>query len=82
MVWIGILLSCFQQFVGINVIFYYSSVLWQSVGIGEDQSLLISIISAFVNIAGTVLAIAIIDRVGGAPSCCGGRWAWPSGSGR
>ena len=66
-VWIGILLSCFQQFVGINVIFYYSSVLWQSVGIGEDQSLLISIISAFVNIAGTVLAIAIIDRVGRRP---------------
>ena len=66
-VWIGILLSCFQQFVGINVIFYYSSVLWQSVGIGEDQSLLISIISAFVNIAGTVLAISIIDRVGRRP---------------
>ena len=28
-VWIGILLSVFQQFVGINVIFYYSTTLWQ-----------------------------------------------------
>src|SRR3984957_8586615 len=34
-VWIGILLSVFQQFVGINVIFYYSSVLWQAVGYTE-----------------------------------------------
>src|SRR6266568_471668 len=31
-VMIGIGLSIFQQFVGINVIFYYSSLLWQSVG--------------------------------------------------
>ncbi len=31
-VWIGILLSVFQQFVGINVIFYYSTTLWQAVG--------------------------------------------------
>lgn len=28
-VWLGIGLSVFQQFVGINVIFYYSSVLWK-----------------------------------------------------
>ncbi len=66
-VWIGISLSAFQQLVGINVIFYYSSVLWQSVGIGEDQSLLISILSAVVNIAGTILAISIIDKVGRRP---------------
>ncbi|PSM37723.1 MFS transporter, partial [Streptomyces dioscori] len=32
-VWIGIGLSVFQQFVGINVAFYYSSTLWQSVGV-------------------------------------------------
>ncbi len=31
-VWIGIALSVFQQFVGINVIFYYSTTLWRSVG--------------------------------------------------
>ncbi len=28
-VWIGIILSVFQQFVGINVIFYYSTTLWR-----------------------------------------------------
>ena len=38
-VWVGIGLSVFQQFVGINVIFYYSSVLWQAVGFSESNSL-------------------------------------------
>ncbi|NUR26045.1 MAG: sugar porter family MFS transporter [Catenulispora sp.] len=66
-VWIGIGLSIFQQFVGINVIFYYSSLLWQSVGIDTSNSLLISMISAMVNIAGTVVAMALVDRIGRRP---------------
>ena len=66
-VWIGIGLSVFQQFDGINVIFYYSSLLWQSVGIDTSNSLLISMISAVVNIAGTVVAMALVDRVGRRP---------------
>ncbi|APU17950.1 MULTISPECIES: sugar porter family MFS transporter [Actinoalloteichus] len=66
-VWVGIGLSMLQQFVGINVIFYYSATLWQSVGIGEDAALLNSVVSAVVNILGTFLAIALIDRVGRRP---------------
>ncbi|WP_433469161.1 MFS transporter [Spirillospora sp. CA-128828] len=38
-VWVGILLSVFQQFVGINVIFYYSSSLWQAVGFSENDAI-------------------------------------------
>lgn len=38
-VWVGIGLSVFQQFVGINVIFYDSSVLWRAVGFSEQDSL-------------------------------------------
>jgi MFS transporter, SP family, sugar:H+ symporter len=45
-VWVGIGLSVFQQFVGINVIFYYSSVLWQAVGFSESQSLSITVITS------------------------------------
>ena len=67
LVLLGIALAALQQFVGINVIFYYSATLWQSVGIGEDRALLISVVSAAVNIAGTFVAIAIIDRVGRRP---------------
>src|SRR6185437_10447964 len=66
-VWIGIALSVFQQFVGINVIFYYSSVLWQSVGITQANSLLISFSSSVINIIGTFIAISLVDKIGRKP---------------
>ncbi|WP_030914756.1 sugar porter family MFS transporter [Streptosporangium amethystogenes] len=66
-VWIGVLLSVFQQFVGINVIFYYSASLWQSVGINQSDSLLISFSTSIINIVGTFIAIALVDRIGRRP---------------
>ena len=64
---IGIVASIFQQFVGINVIFYYSSLLWQSVGYNVSNSLLLSVSTSIVNVIGTVVAISFIDRVGRRP---------------
>jgi len=66
-VWVGILLSVFQQFVGINVIFYYSTTLWRSVGFSEQDSLSITVITSVTNIVVTLIAIAIVDRVGRKP---------------
>jgi MFS transporter, SP family, sugar:H+ symporter len=66
-VWVGIGLSVFQQFVGINVIFYYSSVLWQAVGFSTKDSLLISVITSVVNIVSTLIAISLIDKSGRRP---------------
>ncbi|MET4581920.1 sugar porter (SP) family MFS transporter [Conyzicola nivalis] len=66
-VWVGIILSVFQQFVGINVIFYYSTTLWKSVGFEESDSLTISVATAVTNIAVTFVAIALVDRVGRRP---------------
>jgi SP family sugar:H+ symporter-like MFS transporter len=66
-VWVGLILSVLQQFVGINVIFYYSSILWQAVGFTESNSLQISVISGGINIAATVVAILAIDRFGRRP---------------
>jgi len=63
-VWIGIALSVFQQFVGINVIFYYSSTLWQSVGFTEEDALTQTVITSVTNIAVTIVAIALIDKIG------------------
>jgi MFS transporter, SP family, sugar:H+ symporter len=37
-VWIGLGVAVLQQFVGINVIFYYSSVLWSSVGFSDSDA--------------------------------------------
>ena len=66
-VWIGIILSILQQFVGINVIFYYSTTLWRSVGFQERDSFTISVITSVTNIAVTFVAIALVDRVGRRP---------------
>jgi MFS transporter, SP family, sugar:H+ symporter len=66
-VWVGVGLSVFQQFVGINVIFYYSNVLWQAVGFGESQAFIITVITSITNIATTLIAIALIDKIGRKP---------------
>ncbi len=63
-VWVGVLLSVFQQAVGINVIFYYSSALWQQVGFSESDALVITVITSVTNIVVTLVAITMIDKVG------------------
>ena len=64
LVWIGIWLAIFQQFVGINAIFYYSTTLWQSVGFSESASFQTSVITAVINVAMTFVAILFVDRIG------------------
>ncbi|WP_328844609.1 sugar porter family MFS transporter [Streptomyces sp. NBC_00258] len=66
-VWIGIGLSVFQQFVGINVAFYYSSTLWQSVGVDPSESFFYSFTTSIINIVGTVIAMIFVDRIGRKP---------------
>ena len=66
-VWIGIGLSVLQQFTGINVIFYYSTTLWQAVGFTEQDSLTITVITSVTNIVTTIVAIMLIDKVGRKP---------------
>ncbi|TVL94341.1 sugar porter family MFS transporter [Streptomyces sp. SAJ15] len=66
-VWIGIGLSVFQQLVGINVAFYYSSTLWQSVGVDPSSSFFYSFTTSIINILGTVIAMIFVDRIGRKP---------------
>ena len=66
-VWVGIGLSVLQQFVGINVIFYYSSVLWRAVGFYEQDSLKLTVITGAVNIVTTLIAIVFVDKFGRKP---------------
>ncbi|MGX1851272.1 sugar porter family MFS transporter [Streptomyces sp. NPDC055299] len=66
-VWVGIGLSVFQQLVGINVAFYYSSALWQSVGIDPSASFFYSFTTSIINIIGTVIAMIFVDRIGRRP---------------
>lgn len=64
---IGVLLSVFQQFVGINVVLYYAPEIFKSMGSGTDTALLQTIIVGVVNLVFTVLAIMTVDKFGRKP---------------
>lgn len=63
----GIGLAILQQFVGINVIFYYGTILWQSVGFGESDAFLTSLVSSGINLTMTIAAVLLIDKIGRKP---------------
>ena len=67
LVWAGIGLAVLQQFVGINVVFYYGAALWEAVGFTEDQALQTNILSGALSIGACLLAIALVDRIGRRP---------------
>lgn len=64
---IGILLSVFQQFVGINVVLYYAGNIFRNMGSTTDSSMVQTIIVGCVNLIFTVLAIMTVDRFGRKP---------------
>ena len=66
-VWVGIGLATFQQLVGINVVFYYGAVLWQSVGFTESDALFINIISGGLSIGAVLFTVLLVDRIGRKP---------------
>ena len=66
-VWAGIMLATFQQFVGINIIFYYGETLWKLAGVSEEVALERNIVSGLVSIAAVLVALAVIDKVGRKP---------------
>lgn len=63
-VWVGVALAVLQSWVGIDVIFYYSTSLWQSVGFDESAAFGLSVFSSVINVLATIVAILLIDRVG------------------
>lgn len=64
---VGILLSGFQQFVGINVVLYYAPEIFKTMGAATDAALLQQIVVEAVNLSFTVLAIFTVDRFGRRP---------------
>ncbi|MFW5879664.1 MAG: D-xylose transporter XylE, partial [bacterium] len=65
---IGIMLSVFQQFVGINVVLYYSSDIFRNLGIQTTEGSLAPVILVnAVNLTFTVVAIFTVDRFGRKP---------------
>jgi len=66
-IWIGIGLAALQQFIGINVIFYYGAILWQAVGFTENDALQINLISGALSLIACIITIKVVDRIGRKP---------------
>ncbi|HET6255560.1 MAG TPA: D-xylose transporter XylE [Puia sp.] len=66
-IFIGIMLSVFQQFVGINAVLYYAANIFRNMGASTDSSLLQTIIVGIVNGVFTVVAIVTVDKFGRKP---------------
>ncbi len=66
-IFIGLMLSIFQQFVGINVVLYYATDIFKGMGLTTNASLFQTIIVGAVNLIFTVVAILTVDRFGRRP---------------
>ncbi|EMC97949.1 hypothetical protein BAUCODRAFT_137770 [Baudoinia panamericana UAMH 10762] len=64
-VFIGTAIQMFQQFTGINFIFYYNTTFFQQVGI--QNAFLISMITTIVNVVSTPVSFYTIERLGRRP---------------
>ncbi|MCH5335268.1 MAG: D-xylose transporter XylE [Alistipes sp.] len=64
---VGVLLSFFQQAVGINVVLYYAPRIFENMGASGDASMVQTVVMGIVNIVFTVVAIFTVDKVGRRP---------------
>ena len=64
---IGISVGILQQITGINAVFFYAPIIFEQSGIGTNASFMQAVLVGLVNVAFTVVAMALIDRVGRRP---------------
>jgi len=66
-IFVGIMLSVFQQLVGINAVLYYAPLMFQNMGASTDSALLQTIIVGVANVAFTIVALVTVDHWGRKP---------------
>lgn len=64
---VGVVLAAFQQLCGINVVFNYTSTIFESVGADLDRQLLETVAIGVVNLLFTLLAMWQVDKLGRRP---------------
>ncbi len=64
---VGITLAIFQQLCGINVVFNYTSTIFESVGAGLDRQLFETVAIGIVNLLFTLVAMWQVDKLGRRP---------------
>jgi MFS family permease len=63
-IFIGIFVGIFSQLTGIGVVFYYSAQIFSIAGFSSDTSMLQSVILGVTNLIFTLIAMAVIDKIG------------------
>jgi MFS transporter, SP family, xylose:H+ symportor len=64
---VGITLAVFQQLCGINVVFNYTSTIFESVGANLDRQLFETVSIGIVNLVFTLVAMRLVDKLGRRP---------------
>lgn len=64
---VGVMLAVFQQFCGINVVFNYTSTIFESVGANLNQQLFETVSIGAVNLVFTIIAMWQVDKLGRKP---------------
>jgi SP family arabinose:H+ symporter-like MFS transporter len=82
---IGLTVAIVQQITGINSVFFYAPMIFEQSGIGTDAAFMQAILVGLTNLAFTLVAMALIDRIGRKPllvvgvsgiACCMLLLAW------
>jgi MFS transporter, SP family, xylose:H+ symportor len=72
---VGVVLAVLQQWSGINILFNYAEVVYRSAGLGGSEIFLDIVITGAINLLFTLVAMALVDRLGRRPlmllGCCG-----------
>jgi sugar porter (SP) family MFS transporter len=64
---LGIVIGILQQVSGINAVFFYAPMIFEKSGIGTNAAFMQAALVGLVNLAFTVVAMAVIDRFGRRP---------------
>ena len=64
---IGVVVSVLQQITGINAVFFYAPMIFEQSGIGTNASFIQAVLVGLTNVVFTVIAMALIDRIGRKP---------------
>ncbi len=64
---VGVGLAVLQQVTGINTVIYYAPTIFKSTGFGASASILATVGVGLVNVAATMCAVLLVDRVGRRP---------------
>jgi MFS transporter, SP family, xylose:H+ symportor len=64
---VGIVLAVLQQWSGINILFNYAQEVYRAAGLGANQILFDIVVTGTINLLFTLIAMAVVDRVGRRP---------------